>query len=251
FQVESDLHFEQSTNATEYSTYDFPHTADFLLLAGDIGRVNPMGGVDHAVLYQNFLRRMGKHYKHIFLIEGNNEPRGREHLLADSNAKLKAFELNNPKLTFLEEKSYDMSKFGLDITILGCALWSKIRADAASGTSDGNNAWKGNSTKEHNARYEKSIKWIRSEVLRIRKERPSHRIIIMTHHAPSIRGTCQQEEDSSREYFSGPTAGLQFSGYANDLLGGEGIAGLQEGDVWAFGHTHYSCRFKQDEVSLI
>jgi hypothetical protein len=63
FQVESDWHLEQSADGAEYSTWDkdFPVNGDFLLLAGDCGRVNPWTKagtiVDHFKLYEEMLTR--------------------------------------------------------------------------------------------------------------------------------------------------------------------------------------------------
>ena len=65
----------------------------------------------------------------------------------------------------------------------------------------------------------------------------------MTHHTPTVRG-------SSRPGFENDT-NKTWSAYQTDILGGEGVPGLQIGDVWAFGHTHWSCSFVQDDVRVI
>ncbi|PMD21476.1 hypothetical protein NA56DRAFT_703662 [Hyaloscypha hepaticicola] len=59
----------------------FPFSGDFLMLAGDCGRVNPNNlpnstiAADHQTAYKGMLSRISKNYKHVFLISGNNEPR--------------------------------------------------------------------------------------------------------------------------------------------------------------------------------
>lgn len=122
--------------------------------------------------------------------------------------------------------------------------WSKIRDDAPPGTADG---FSGNSKTLHNLAYKLEVAFLRSAIAQTRESRPNDRIIIMTHHAPTIRGSNQPQ----REYKGGPTSSFNFSGYQNDLLGGEGMEGLREGDVWVFGHTHYSCDFMQDGVRVV
>lgn len=64
----------------------------------------------------------------------------------------------------------------------------------------------------------------------------------MTHHAPAIRGTSRPSQDQK---------GHVWSNYQKDILGGEGIEGLQQGDFWVFGHTHFSTSFEQDEVHVV
>lgn len=72
-------------------------------------------------------------------------------------------------------------------------------------------------------------------------------ILIMNHHTPTVRGTNQK----AREYTGGNPDASLFSGYQADILGGEGIEGSRENDVWVFGHTHFSCDFVQDEVRVV
>ena len=63
-QVLSDLHLEVGQ---QYSTYTFPASAPFLLLAGDIGRL-----IDYDA-YLGFLEAQVARYKKVFLVLGNHE----------------------------------------------------------------------------------------------------------------------------------------------------------------------------------
>lgn len=253
FQIHSDLHFER--NVDEYRTYDIPGRARFLLLPGDIGRVtgtrrNQDGSrLDHKQEYADFIRRMSMKFDAVFYCPGNGEYMGS----GDAAKTVEEFkdiqnlnEAAGRRTTRGFEGDYlDLeTTHGVPITILGMTLWSKIRDDAPRGTADG---FSGNSKAAHNARYEEQIALLRRGVQFVRQNRPHQRIIIMTHHAPTLRGTAQP----GREYKSGPTNTNKFSGYQNDLLGGEGIEGLRKDDVWVFGHTHYSCDFVQDDVRVV
>jgi hypothetical protein len=83
FQVESDWHLEHDLTLSAYAIWEksFPFSGDFLLLAGDCGRVNPNNlpnstiAADHQTAYKGMLSRISKNYKHVFLISGNNEPK--------------------------------------------------------------------------------------------------------------------------------------------------------------------------------
>ncbi|KAH6675908.1 hypothetical protein B0J14DRAFT_561610 [Halenospora varia] len=213
FQVESDWHLEHDLTLSAYAIWEksFPFSGDFLLLAGDCGRVNPNNlpnstiAADHQTAYKGMLSRISKNYKHVFLISGNNEPktlRGGPRI-AETMLSLKSFESDIPNLTVLEKQSADISGLGYDSTILGCTLWSRLRSDAAPGAGDAGQ-WTGETDAEHNARFEHSLAWLRAEVKRVRKERPSHRIIIMTHHAPTMRWSAQNNrQDGGREFYGG------------------------------------------------
>lgn len=77
----------------------------------------------------------------------------------------------------------------------------------------------------------------------MRKEKGEmQRIVIATHHAPSLRGTTQPGKDHHRQ---GVT-------YVNDILGNKEIDGLWESgkNWWVFGHTHFSINKKMDNINV-
>jgi hypothetical protein len=136
FQVESDWHLEHDLILSAYAIWEksFPFSGDFLLLAGDCGRVNPNNlpnstiAADHQTAYKGMLSRISKNYKHVFLISGNNEPktlRGGPRI-AETMLSLKSFESDIPNLTVLEKQSADISGLGYDSTILGCTLCRSV-----------------------------------------------------------------------------------------------------------------------------
>jgi predicted phosphodiesterase len=64
FQVLSDLHLEVGQ---QYSLFDFPAAAPYLILAGDIGRFK-----DYNALL-NFLTAQTERFRLVFLVLGNHE----------------------------------------------------------------------------------------------------------------------------------------------------------------------------------
>ncbi|KAE8445152.1 hypothetical protein EG329_013648 [Mollisiaceae sp. DMI_Dod_QoI] len=256
FQLASDLHMQ-----TSYGKYDYhiPKRAKYLLLPGDIGAVGRTDNVSsssrkprhHAQLFLEFLARQCSQFERVFLVAGNHEYK--QNTIAHGDATLKGFETHasmHGRLTVLEKDRFDLrdegngNGKGILLTVLGCALWSRLREDQPEAADndmervDGRGIV-GNSREAHNARFEDSLGWIQEEVGKVRREDPKRRILVMTHHAPKIRWTSELRYDQKGSY---------WSAYQNDILGGEGVDGLQEGDVWVYGHTHWSTTWIQDEV---
>jgi len=229
---------ELGANTTEYRSFTLDnYGCKYLLLAGDIGSV---GKKTHHEPFTKWLSSTCKNYNLVFWIGGNNEFKG--NTIAYGLETMRRFAAHpdmQGKLIVLENDRYDMTRYGYNVTILGCVLWTHI-LDSQPRT-DG--VIKGNSKKAHNARNEESLGWIKSEVAAIRREDPKRRILVLTHHAPTGTGSSRPEQDD----FNSST----WSAYVNDILGGEGVRGLQPGDVWAFGHTHWSCDFESDGVRVI
>ncbi|KUJ15342.1 uncharacterized protein LY89DRAFT_735462 [Mollisia scopiformis] len=252
FQLLSDLHLQTSTGSYNY---DFPRNADYLLLAGDIGSAGrPLSrfGLNHLEEYTKFLQRQCERFKRVILIAGNHEYK--QNSIMFGNQVLKALETDvrmGGKFTFLESEVYDLKDEETGETlihILGCVMWSRILRqhfgfrynDLDGGDGAGIT---GETIAEHNKRFEEALKFLKLRVKTARIKSRTQRILVMTHHAPAIRGTSRPAWDGT---------GPAWSNYQNDILGGEGIEGLQEGDVWVFGHTHWSVnKYMLDEVRLI
>lgn len=239
FQLVSDLHMEQGGAFAEYRSRALDnHKCEYLLLAGDIGSV---GRSDHHSPFSKWLLRQCRKHKLVFWVAGNHEFRGSSveyglrimrEIAADPNMM--------GRLIVLEKDRFDLLKFGVNISILGCTLWTRIRWDQNAG--DGSTIM-GNSKVQHNQRFEESFTWLKREVQAIRKEDPKRRILVITHHAPALINSSRPEFEEGED--------TSWSGFKNDILGGEGVPGLQAGDVWAFGHTHWGCDFYQDDVRCI
>jgi predicted phosphodiesterase len=254
-QVVSDLHMEQAMH--EYETLNIEPQADYLVLAGDIGRATED---EHAVAYFGFLLRHCKKFKKVFLISGNNDPKGN----TDKNgintglAALRNFaeqKVLEGRLVFMENDRYDFDDDGYAVTMLGSTLWARHRHVGYGLVSDLTTVGVhdiadigGWSNSQNNHIHDQSMRFLRKSIRQIRREKRTkdHKIIVLTHHTPtifksSLPGTNGQEAES------GSRADSKWSNFQTDILGGEGMEGLQKGDVWIFGHTHFSCDFYQDE----
>jgi predicted phosphodiesterase len=239
FQLASDLHLEQGQFAKNYRNIAVlpDRGCEYLLLAGDIGSV---GILYHQDAFRQWLISTCQRYELVFWIGGNNEFKGNSvNYGVGVMRRFAADPRMQEKLIVLENDSYDMMKHGYNISILGCVLWTRIRADQPSTDKQ----IKDNNKRLHNARFKKSLRRIKQQVEAIRNEDPKRRILVMTHHAPTVRGSSRPELENDTN--------KTWSAYQTDILGGEGVPGLQSGDVWAFGHAHWSCSFVQDDVRVI
>ena len=231
FQVLSDLHLEIGQ---QYRDFLIPVAAPYLILAGDIGRLRD---VEH---YSDFLSYHCTLFQKVYLVLGNHEFFGvtrREGLRIA--AELEQDPRMAGRLLILNRTREDVSR---NITILGCTLQSNIPPDTQEIVRAKVADFKrieGWTIENHNNEHVADVAWLRQEIAAIRaaeKERlehgPRRTILVVTHHAPSRRGT----SDPRNENNPWSTA------FATDLLSSsseERISELDDVQWWVFGHTHY------------
>jgi predicted phosphodiesterase len=230
-QILSDLHLEVGQ---QYSAFDFPATASFLLLAGDIGRL-----IDHDA-YRGFLESQVARYQKVFLVLGNHEFYGLDYQSGLDAARRLAEE---PSLAdgvvLLHRARWDDPDS--DLTVLGCTLWSAIQEDAY-GIVEAKvkdyqriDHW---TARQHSTIHAEEVAWLRDQVIQIQAAAGTRRLLIATHHAPCIEGT------SRPEHASNPWT----SAFATDLVDQGGWEGVK---TWVFGHTHYSAQFVRGGIRVV
>ncbi len=238
FQILSDLRLEVGQ---QYSTFEVPPSAPYLILAGDIGRL-----VDYNS-YLAFLARQTQRFDRVFLVLGNHEFYGLSFSAGLAQARKMELEpVLNGKLVLLHQKRFDIPNS--EISILGCTLWSRILEEAKLmvqmkvGDFEKIAEW---SVGNHNAAYDADISWLKGQVADIHKikahdYRPGQerKIVIVTHHTPSIQGT------SSPQHINNPWS----SAFATDLINGKDWPGVTQ---WVFGHTHFTTEFKKCGIKVV
>ena len=116
FQILSDLHLEVNQ---QYSSYEIPACAEYLILAGDIGRLTDYND------YRNFLQKQTDRFRSVFLLLGNHEFYNETFDTGIEMAKqLEEDPAFDGRLIVLHQKRYDVP--GSNVSILGCTLWSKV-----------------------------------------------------------------------------------------------------------------------------
>ncbi|KAK3681739.1 Metallo-dependent phosphatase-like protein [Podospora appendiculata] len=237
FQFISDLHLELGR---QYATFDFPVTAPFLILAGDIGCLS------HYDEYLSFLQRQTARYNRVFLVLGNHE----FYRLSRSAGLEKARQMEKEavlagKMTLLQQDSYTIPEQP-DVTLLGCTLWSFIPKESSAAITSVMNDFKhieGWTVDAQNEAHAADLAWLRKEVEMIRQDarqqgNPRRMVVVGTHHAPLTAGT------SSPDHKGGPLN----AAFATNVC--------ESGDwrpvrYWVFGHTHWTTEIETNSVRVV
>lgn len=235
-QVLSDLHLE---SPSAYDIYDVNPQAPYLALLGDIGYVRDAG-------FFQFLQKQLSNFRIVFLIFGNHEPYHSS--WSEIKSKVQQFKADTDaahrdgkssgKLVVLDRTRYDLSP---TVTVLGCTLFSRVADDQLEtvdfGLSDFYNTgdW---SVAAHQAAHRGDLAWLNEQVSSVARQEPQRRVVVFTHYCPSTREDVVDPRHAKSKI---------SSGFMTDLSGEEcWRAGVVK--VWAFGHTHYNCDFR-DPVS--
>lgn len=237
FQILSDLHLEIGQ---QYSSYQTPVNAKYLILAGDIGRL-----VDYDS-YRDFLQKQTDRFELVFLVLGNHEFYAGSYTAGLEKAKRLEREPSlSGRLIVLDRKRYDVP--GCHITILGCTLWSRVPPEAREIVQSKIKDFQkidGWSVNYHNATHESELAWLLKELQSIHQETQTaealirkRSILVVTHHAPSLRGTSSPENAQNPWRFA----------FGTDVLS----LALDKVKIWVFGHTHYSTDFRERGIRVV
>lgn len=223
FQLWSDIHLEIS----KLYLGKFVATAPILLLAGDIG-------LPESDRYCAFLHKLYPLYEYIFIICGNHEFYGSR--ICDIEVKMTRMCNNISKnIIFLNNSSFDLPN---NYRIIGSTLWSDIEDDQRSDINcfladfrqiDG---W---STERNNIHHKLNIKFLENE--KIKALADNKKLIIMTHHAPLVKGVSQPKHDGS----------ILSSAFQTDLS----YMMNYPIKVWCFGHTHHCSYQNINNIHII
>ena len=191
--------------------------AEVLVLAGDIG--DP-GSAEYA----SFIEDCVSKFKRVFVVLGNHEGYGKpswDATVAIAREVLSAMgaRLLHRDSVFIADK----------LRIAGVTLWSRIEGraayDAMCFISDYRRIG-GMTVSESNALHEADVSWLRAEIAIAEAE--GCELVVVTHHAPSLRGTSHPKN-------SGGPLNCAFATDLDHLVSRKGVA------AWIFGHTHFSC----------
>ncbi|KAF1348565.1 hypothetical protein BDV97DRAFT_297100 [Delphinella strobiligena] len=230
-QILSDLHLE---NPVAYDMFEIPQTAPTLALIGDIGHVNDEG------LFQ-FLRKQLQAFETVLFLLGNHEPYNLSRDVAISI--LRSFEAlvdrerqstkSLGRFVLLDRNRFDLSP---NVTVLGCTLHSRIDSAQTDHVSFGLNDfyyiedW---TVDKHTDAHVADLAWLDEQVSSLAITDPEKRIVILTHHSPTL---------DPRSIDPAHTASKVSSGFMTDLSSTRCWMSPKV-VLWAFGHTHFNCDF--------
>ncbi|KAL4252712.1 Metallo-dependent phosphatase-like protein [Abortiporus biennis] len=231
-QILSDLHLEierpNAPRGKEFYHYEIPVQAETLALLGDIG------STIHDQLFDWLKIQLNK-FKLVLFLSGNHEHYGSS--IVDSETRLKSFEkavTTDPsisgKFVLLNRTRYDISP---SLTVLACTLWSSLNPsdlDILSWCLTDFNRVKGLDPAAFTALHQQDLAWLNGAVAEIALNEPHRRIIILTHHAPTLTGT------GDPKFVGQPTSSAFATELTNQPCWKPEIVA-----IWAFGHTHWCC----------
>lgn len=230
-QILSDLHLE---SPKAYDFYEIKPSAPNLALLGDIGCVSDPD-------YLTFLTAQLAKFRIVFHLLGNHEPFGST--WDEAIAKLRAFQEQNRQEraqslgSVGEYVLLDRDEFHLpshNLTVLGCTLFSDVparsTADVSFGLNDFFRIGGGWTVEQHVQAHRRDVAWLNGRVAAIAREHPGRRVVVLTHHSPTVDARTVNPRFADSKI---------SSGFATDLSGEECWT---SGNVvfWAFGHTHYN-----------
>ena len=149
------------------------------------------------------------------------------------------------RFVLLDRTRHDLSP---TLTVLGCTLWSRLAREHVDAIHLSLNDFRmiaRFTPQAYQAEHARDAAWLAKSIKRIQREEPHRRIVVMTHHAPTV-------EDTSDPKFVG---GQMNSAFATELTregwwraAETGRGGLK---VWMFGHTHWPCDFERRGVRVV
>lgn len=236
FQILSDLHLE---SPAAYDIFHVNPKAPYLALIGDIGYVKDDGFFD-------FLRSQLEVFRIVFLVIGNHEPYYSG--WAETKSRIKRFEAglsescdrSEPlgQLVFLDQTRYDLSP---TLSVLGCTLFSQVAQTQMESVSFGLNDFyhiRDWSVGAHQEAHRADLEWLNEEIDSISRLEPDRKVVVFTHYCPLVHDNVVDPKHGHTKI---------SSGFMTDLSS-ERCWNREVVKLWAFGHTHFNCDFRDVET---
>lgn len=237
FQINSDLHLEVGQ---QYSSFQVPASAPYLVFAGDIGRLADYNS------YLDFLRTQTEQFELVFLVLGNREFYTSTFTTGlESARKLEKEPCLNGRLVLLHQTRYDLPNSRL--VVLGCTLWSNVPAEASEIVKAKVKDFQkidGWTVGHHNAAHESDLSWLRQQIGSVQAENKERQkgeserlVLVVTHRAPLVSGTSSPDQAKNA-----------WSPAFTDILSQGDWTNVK---AWIFGHTHYTTELKKGGVKVV
>lgn len=226
-QICSDLHLE-FYKSIDYKEFIESSDAEILILAGDICNVESKN-------YYIFLKQISPLYKTILVIFGNHEYYGSSINDAEERFKENLYKNQIENVLFLQRDRYIVD----NLYILGATLWSYIppeHENLITYVINDYNYIKNFTVKDSNEIHKIDREYLASRIDHIRSINPNAKILVITHHAPLVKGT-------SHIKYEGNDTNCAFSSDLSDIV--------SKVNYWICGHTHHSNRFKHGDCEII
>lgn len=237
FQLYSDIHLEFFKSFPQ-----IPPKADYLFLAGDIGKLSHQN-------FKPFFDYCSKNWKKTFYVFGNHEYYSSNKTHKKLNKEYNEFFDTYDNVHLLNDSFYDLDD---TYQIYGSTLWSSI--DLTNNLNDFKKIKMKNdknwtvpiNLEYYNNLYENSVNKLFDHIKTGKHN--SRKLIILTHYPP-LRKTDYQLNDTSHPKYNSENLSIKKY-FANDFTNEYLIDyGMTETElykdvvIWMSGHTHYSYDF--------
>lgn len=194
------------------------------------------------------------------VVSQNSPPAGARTLTPQASQKDSLQALRDFEATISQERSngvalgdfrfLDRTRIDLDATttLLGCILWSDLSLasphtyDLITSRLNDFRVIRGLTEESYQEMHLRDRRWLEESVAEIADQEPSRRVIILTHHAPTVSGT------SAPHLLSSPDA---LTPAFSTPLESTPCCRRPTVTTWCFGHTHWSCDFVRKEVRFV
>ena len=239
-QVMSDLHLETPFPRPMYETFRIKPKSRYLALLGDIGYVS-----DQRLF--KFLEKQLRNFQAVFFLLGNHEPYGiafqsAKALMKSFADKMDALHCTSTvgRFVLLDQTRYDVIG---KVSILGCTLFSRVPMEQQTNVgrlvTDFHEIqnW---TVEDHNRGHLSDLAWLNAEVAKIQLEEPDREIMIFTHHSPTV---LDEANDPTHKADPSGVGSAFATDLSTELCWTSPLVKL-----WAWGHTHYNCDFRDPQT---
>lgn len=231
-QIYSDIHLEF------YKSFPkIEKTADILILAGDIGRIN-------ITCFKGFFDYVSSKWEKIFYVLGNHEYYHSKKTFTKLNSSYKLFFEKYSNISLLDR---DFELYN-NIYFIGCTLWSSYKENTPTNytnclkmiKSRNKDNCKISITKDiYNNLHNVDKSWLLETLENLKNENIIKKFVIITHYPCTIEGTShpKYKNELYKELFA---TNIDFKNYDSSKYSYYFIAG----------HTHYSYDFYDEDKGI-
>lgn len=250
FQIFSDIHLELLNKKFSISS-KFPVVADYLILAGDIGKVSDVN-------FKTFIDFCSSSYKKVFYVLGNHEFYS-SHSMTKIKQKFSKFFSNYSNVYLLDNSFHQID----DYTIYGFTCWTRPIFDRTSLAKEYLNDYNKIKTNRGKFTVDDHRDLAEDEIARFKEFYhlyDSNKLIVVTHFPPvsshkndDLDLSENLDENNSKKFTTSDP--IYLGDFMNEYFAWKNIFKSEEISTdkikcWISGHTHWSYDFMYQNIRL-
>lgn len=229
FQLFSDIHLEFSKK----SFPKIPKLEDYLILAGDIGKINTNN-------FKDFFDYCSNNWEKVFYVLGNHEYYHSNKSFNRLNEDYHIFIKKYPNVFLLDNSHYDINP---NLRLVGSTLWSNPSSIEGFNdfiyikeVNDHINKKLGISIDSFKRLHKESVDYLTNEISKNDKN-----LLVITHFPPSQKNTSHSKYENQNKH--------KKDYFASNII--DDLPKEHKVKTWIFGHTHFSTNIQYNNINLI